>query len=147
MIPWLIIGAMVGGALILKKKTLVSQHPKPPASILQALTQAANKTGVPLPILIGVAHTESRYKPDLISPRGAQGLMQLLPTTATNLGVTNPFDPYQSALGGAKFLKTYYKVYGDWSKTLAAYNWGPGNVDKGNPWPASVQTYVKNVIG
>jgi soluble lytic murein transglycosylase-like protein len=143
MIPWIIAGLIVG-ALLAKRKP---KHPVPPANILQALTQAAKNTGVPLEILIGVAHTESRYDPNAVSPVGAQGLMQLMPATATNLGVTNPFDPYQSALGGARYLKKYYQVYGDWGTTLASYNWGPGNVNSGKPWPTSVQTYVKNVIG
>ena len=103
---------------------------------------------MPLKLLIGVAYTESRYRPRAVSRAGARGLMQLMPTTATSLGVTDPFDPYQSALGGAKFLASLRRQYGSWDKALAAYNWGQGNVNR-NPssgqWPVSVRTYVTNV--
>lgn len=117
----------------------------PPPRILSALRSASQKHGVPLDILIGVAHNESRFNPTVVSSRGAKGLMQLMPTVIEKYGITDPFDPVQSADGGARYLATYYRKYGDWKKTLAAYNWGPGNVNK-NPepsqWPPQTQTYV-----
>lgn len=123
--------------------------PAPPPAIARALKSAAAHTGVPYPLLAAVAHVESRYKPDAVSPRGAMGLMQLMPETAKHLGVTRPFDPLQSALGGATFLKRMFGKYGGWPETLAAYNWGPGNVDRHRPqaqWPSSVQRYVASVL-
>jgi soluble lytic murein transglycosylase-like protein len=74
--------------------------------------------------------------------------MQLMPKTAESLGVTNRLDPAQSALGGAKLLKTLYSQYGNWDQALAAYNWGQGNVNK-NPepsqWIPRTRAYVANV--
>jgi len=151
--PWL--AAPIALMLLLKPATAsaaltptTTKFTRPPADILNALKVASGKTGVPLPILIGVAHTETRYNPALTSNKGAAGLMQLMPKTAESLGVTNRLDPAQSALGGAKLLKTLYSQYGNWDQALAAYNWGQGNVNK-NPepsqWIPRTRTYVANV--
>jgi len=121
----------------------------PPAAVARALQAAARQSGVPFTVLAAVAHAESRYNPTAVSPAGAQGLMQLMPKTATHLGVTNPFDPMQSALGGATFLHRMFMKYGNWAQALAAYNWGPGNVDKHRAqteWPAATRRYVANVL-
>lgn len=122
--------------------------PIPPA-IARALKSAAAQSGVPYPMLAAVAHVESRYDPSAVSPRGAMGLMQLMPDTAKHLGVTRPFDPLQSALGAAIFLQRMFAKYGSWPESLAAYNWGPGNVDRARPqaqWPGSVRRYVASVL-
>lgn len=123
--------------------------PPPPPHILSALRSASAKYGVPLNILVGVAHTESRYNPRAVSRVGAKGLMQLMPVVIRAYGIKNPFDPLQNAMGGARFLAKYYKVYGDWPRVLAAYNWGPGYA-KANPemhqWPPQTQAYVTNVL-
>jgi len=121
----------------------------PPAAVARALQAAARQSGVPFTVLAAVAHTESRYSPTAVSPAGALGLMQLMPATAAHLGVTNPFDPMQSALGGATFLHRMFTKYGNWAQALAAYNWGPGNVDKHraqSEWPAATRAYVANVL-
>jgi len=123
--------------------------PEPPPHILSALRSASTKYGVPLNVLIAVAHTESRYNPRAVSRVGAKGLMQLMPVVIRNYGITNPFDPLQNAMGGARFLAKYYKVHGNWPQVLAAYNWGPGNA-RLNPsmsqWPPQTQAYVTQVL-
>jgi hypothetical protein len=122
---------------------------QPPSDIRRVLQTAASKYGVPMPIMIGVAHTESRYDPKAGSRVGAQGLMQLMPRTAANLGVQDPWDAQQNAFGGAKFLSALKRQYGSWEKALAAYNWGQGNVTR-NPspgqWPQVTRNYVGNVL-
>ncbi len=89
------------------------------------------KHGLPQGTLKGVMWQESKGNPLAVSKVGAAGLMQFMPGTAGDMGITNRFDPYQSAAGAAKYLGQLYKRYdGDMNKTLAAYNWGMGNVEK-----------------
>lgn len=155
---WPFIAALISGVGVFavarkrKKTTAIPSLPtlrvQPPPHILSALQAASSRYGVPLEILVGVAHTESRFNPRAISSVGAKGLMQLMPEVIRKYGITDPFDPLQNAMGGARFLSTYYKKYGDWAKTLAAYNWGPGNVNlnpRAEQWPPQTQTYVARV--
>lgn len=118
---------------------------QPSPDVKHALQQASDQTGVPYKLLLAVAYVESRYNPAAVSPVGAQGLLQLMPRTAESLGVTDPFDPYDNALGGAKFLRRLHDKYGRWDAALAAYNWGPGNVDSDKDVPTSVQHYISAV--
>jgi len=115
-----------------------------------AITRASVATGVPESLLRAVAQTESHMDPSLTSRKGAQGLFQLMPPTQQDWGVTNPFDPGQSAMGGAQQLKRLLAHYGgNVPLALAAYNWGPGNVDKaiahGGAFPEETQKYVKKI--
>ena len=87
---------------------------------------------------------ESGGKQSARSKKGAIGLTQLMPSTAKELGV-NPYDPWQNLLGGARYLRQQYERFGDWSKALAAYNAGPGRVEKGNI-PKETQRYVQKVL-
>lgn len=84
----------------------------------------------------------------ITSSAGAIGIMQLMPGTASDEGV-NPYDPEQNFAGGEAYLQQLYAKYGDWPTALAAYNWGPGNVDNalasGSGFPSSVQNYVASV--
>lgn len=83
------------------------------------------------PTLIqAIISTESRGNPKAISDAGAKGLMQLMPGTASNLGVADSFDPGENIRGGSDYINAQIKKYGDRSIALAAYNWGPGNIDK-----------------
>lgn len=118
--------------------------------IAHSLEAASQRHGVPEPLLRSVAWHESRYKLSAVSPKGAQGLMQLMPATARGLGV-DAFNPAQAADGAARLLKRYHRKYGGWAAPLAAYNWGPGNVDRqpaydASHWPKSVQRYVHRVL-
>lgn len=113
--------------------------------------QAAAETyQIPENLLKAVAKAESDFNPNAVSHCGAQGIMQLMPSTARSLGVTNSFDPAQNIMGGAKYLRQMLDSFnGDVSKALAAYNAGPNAVEKygGIPPYQETQNYVAKVLG
>ena len=109
---------------------------------------AAAKYGIDPALLRGLIRQESNFNPSAGSPAGAQGLCQLMPGTAAALGCTNPLDPAQSIDAGAKYLRQQLDAFGgDVSKALAAYNAGPGAVQRygGVPPYAETQNYVRQV--
>lgn len=113
------------------------------------ITEAAAKYNLPFAFLWAVIRKESTFDPNAESPRGALGLMQLMPDTAAWLGVRNPLDPRENIMGGAKYLALLLKKYkGDKSLTLAAYNAGPGHVAEfeGIPPFPETQEYVRLVL-
>lgn len=100
-------------------------------------------------LLDAVIGRESGFRPDAVSSAGAVGLMQLMPDTARELGVTDPFDPAQNVEGGAKYLRSLLDRYGGrLDLALAAYNAGPGAVDRfgGIPPYAETQRYVAGIM-
>lgn len=100
------------------------------------------------PLLIhSMIKVESNYNPDAISPKGAEGLLQLMPSTARMLGVSNSFDPQQNIEAGVKYLSYLKSVYKDDRLALAAYNAGPGAVQryKWIPPYRETQNYVDQV--
>jgi soluble lytic murein transglycosylase-like protein len=114
------------------------------------IAAAAAKYGVDPALLAGVVKQESNFNPNAQSGVGAKGLTQLMDSTARGLGVSNSFDPAQSLDGGAKFLGGLLKQFhGDQSLALAAYNAGPGAVQKygGIPPYQETQRYVPLVLG
>lgn len=123
--------------------------PLPRARVDELITKAATREGLKPEVIREVIQRESAAKPCAISVKGAQGLMQLMPATAEQFGVRDPFDPEQNVSAGAKFLKQLLTRYnGDLSLALAAYNAGPGTVDKSNgvPQNAETQAYVKEIL-
>lgn len=103
---------------------------------------------VPDSLIDAIIHYESSGNPDAMSNKDAVGLMQLLPGTARDLGVTDRFDPEQNRRGGTKYINQLVDKYGDVNKALIAYNWGPGNVDRlgVDKAPASSKEYAANII-
>ncbi len=117
--------------------------------ITAAIDRAAHKYALPEQLLHAVIRAESDFQVRAVSPAGAQGLMQLMPATARELGVRNPFDIDQNIDGGAKYLRSMLDQFGgDIKLALSAYNAGPGNVMKYNgqvPF-AETRAYVDRVM-
>ena len=99
-------------------------------------------------LLHAILIVESAYRPDAVSSAGAQGLAQLMPDTARDLGVDNPFDPEQNVAGGGAYIASMLERYRDVRLALAAYNAGPGRVDRLGRVPAIPETegYVRDVV-
>lgn len=99
-------------------------------------------------LLHAILIVESAYRPDAVSSAGAQGLAQLMPGTARDLGVADPFDPAQNVAGGGAYVAQMLARYDDVRLALAAYNAGPGRVDRAGGVPAipETQAYVDSVI-
>ncbi|SFG07174.1 Transglycosylase SLT domain-containing protein [Halobacillus alkaliphilus] len=118
-------------------------------SIDQIIKKASQHYGVDEKLIQSVVQAESNFDADVVSHAGAQGLMQLMPATAEGLGVKDPFNPEENVMGGTKYLKQMLDRYdGNSRLALAAYNAGPGNVDKygGVPPFQETQNYVSKVL-
>ena len=135
-----------------------SQYGDVSPNVQDAIIQASNATGVSLPLLAKIANQESGFNPSAQSEAGATGLFQTMPDTARELGIEDMTNPYQSAMGGAKYIAQQLQRYGgNLNKALAAYNAGPGNVDSwiSNGWDGSpdsipideTRNYVKSIGG
>lgn len=109
--------------------------------------KAAKKYGVSESLLKAIAKAESNFNPNDVSSAGAIGVMQLMPSTAKELGVTDPYDPEQNIMGGAKCIAQKLKEFnGDVKLALAAYNAGSGAVKKNGGVPSYCKSYVSKVL-
>ena len=120
-----------------------------PTDMDEIFQRASAQYGVPVNLLKAVAKAESGFDPDAVSSCGAQGVMQLMPSTAAALGVQNPLDAEQNIMGGAKYLSEMLARYnGSTTLALAAYNAGSGNVAKygGVPPFKETQAYISKVM-
>jgi soluble lytic murein transglycosylase-like protein len=124
--------------------------PVAPEQIDQLVQQNASTWQVDPSLVKAVIANESGFNANATSKVGAQGLMQLMPATAQSLGVQNPYDPSQNVAGGTRYLKGLLDRFnGDTRLAVAAYNAGPGAVEKYGDVPpyAETKNYVQNVLG
>jgi soluble lytic murein transglycosylase-like protein len=151
MIPFLNTGNYLmskSAASYISNTATVSESKAPDSTIDQIISKAAEKYNLPKKLINAVISQESSFNPDAVSHAGASGLMQLMPATARGLGVTDIFDPEQNVFAGTKYLRQMMDKYnGNLELALAAYNAGPGNVDKYNGIPPFKETiqYVQKV--
>jgi len=120
-----------------------------PSGYDEMILRIAAETGVDPALLKAIIKVESNFSASAKSHAGAMGLMQLMPGTARDLGVDDPWDPEQNVTGGANYVKTMLKRYnGDVRAALIAYNWGPGNYERTaglNVMPTETRKYINLV--
>jgi soluble lytic murein transglycosylase-like protein len=124
-------------------------EPQKAADLNSIVSAASNRNQVDADFIASVIRAESANNPHAISPKGAQGLMQLMPQTASKLGVRNSFDPAENVDGGVRYLRELLLLYdNDMIKALAAYNAGPQRVQqyRGLPPYRETHAYVARVI-
>ncbi|MFO7577396.1 MAG: lytic transglycosylase domain-containing protein [Pelovirga sp.] len=111
------------------------------------ISHYADRFALDRSLLMAVIRVESNFNPTVVSRKGAQGLTQLMPETAREVGVTNPFDPSESIFGGALYLRKMLDTFDHLDHALAAYNAGPGTVRRfgGIPPYEETRNYVKRV--
>ncbi len=130
------------------------RHPKPSPRAPQyvgydgLILLTSLEHDVPPALVKAVIAAESLFDADAVSRKGAQGLMQLMPTTASELGVADPFSADQNVRGGVRYLREMLDRYGDMQRALAAYNAGPKAVDRyhGVPPYPETRAYVQRVM-
>jgi soluble lytic murein transglycosylase-like protein len=124
-------------------------HALTPAQIDTLVATASQNQKIPPGLIRAVLMSESAGNPSAVSNAGAEGLMQVMPGTAAGCGISNPFDPQQNVACGSRYLRGLLARYhGDVTLAVAAYNAGPGAVDKygGIPPYAETRAYVSRVI-
>ncbi len=122
--------------------------PADPADLVDMIDRIAAEQGVEDSLVHSVIRAESNYNAYAVSPKGAQGIMQLIPSTARRFGVSNAFDVRDNVRGGVKYLKFLLDYYqNDYVRTIAAYNAGEAAVDRYNGVPPYIETrnYVYRV--
>ena len=136
-------------------KVYIKENPKQPLASYNedlydhVISEASNKHGVPFSLLKALIKTESDFNPMAISSDGARGLMQLMPENIKSLKIKNPFDPRENIMGGTRFLRQLIDRFkGKLSLAIAAYNAGPGVVEKYQRVPPFQETenFVEQVM-
>jgi soluble lytic murein transglycosylase-like protein len=119
-----------------------------PKSVQEIIQEISGKFDIDSALVKAIITVESNSDPNAVSRKGAQGLMQLMPSISKKLKVDKPFDPRENIIGGVKYIKGLMASYGDLRLALAAYNAGPGAVKKHEGIPPYRETinYVKKVI-
>ncbi len=114
----------------------------------ELIEEYAEKYGMDAKLVRKLVQVESGFNPSAVSPRGAMGLMQLMPETCKDLGVQDPFDVRENLDGGVRYLKGLLERFGDLQLALAAYNAGPGRVKEygGVPPFLETQRFIKKVL-
>jgi soluble lytic murein transglycosylase-like protein len=122
--------------------------PEGEASWMAFIRKAARDFGVAPELIIAVIRVESAFQPHAVSPKGARGLMQLMPATGEALGLVDPFDPEANIRAGARYLGAQLSRFSSIEEALAAYNAGPGNVLKygGIPPFDETKNFVRRVL-
>ncbi len=157
-------GASLGTGEALRASTVVRADPKTgklvrsvvaprvtapaPRDLAQIVDKIAAEQGVEVPLVHSVIRAESNYNPNAVSPKGALGLMQLIPSTARRFGVADAFDARENIEGGVRYLRFLLDYYrNDYTKAIAAYNAGEAAVDKyqGIPPYAETRNYLVRV--
>jgi hypothetical protein len=126
----------------------VDRQAVPREDIGAIIEKASLKFGVDRTLIESVIRAESGFDANATSPKGAMGLMQLMPATAQELGVKNPYDPEENVMAGTRYLKTLLDRYhGNAPLALAAYNWGMGNLERssGN-LPEETRNYIAKIM-
>ncbi|MBM4285974.1 MAG: lytic transglycosylase domain-containing protein [Deltaproteobacteria bacterium] len=117
-----------------------------PSTFDPFIREAAQRHQVPEELIKAVIKVESNFNPRATSPKGAMGLMQLMPGTARDLGVSQGYDPRQNIDGGTRYLRWLLNRYrGSVPHALAAYNWGPGNLERGRSMPQETRNYLQSI--
>lgn len=127
---------------------VVQRQPISRSAIDRYVSQNARAQRIDPALIEAIIENESSFDPYATSPAGARGLMQLMPETAASLGVDDPYDPAQNLRGGSRYLRELLDRFGNVDLAVAAYNAGPGAVERFGGIPPYVETrrYVRNVL-
>ncbi|MGC9326516.1 MAG: lytic transglycosylase domain-containing protein, partial [Candidatus Hinthialibacter sp.] len=126
------------------KKAQLRGEKIPPIELLHMVDRYAKKNELDPLLVCAMIETESSWRKDVVSSKGAQGLMQLMPMTARELDVADPFNPEENIKGGTSYMRFLLQMFDDLDTALAAYNVGPGRVERSGIPPAGFR-YIEKV--